>query len=77
MLRRGYPVEPANGPGFCEVAWDLKEPFDKDSHQNSREGREDHTIEEEELSIPKIKIEPGAKHDVAFDMIPQYQQQEE
>ena len=21
MLQRGYPVEPANGPGFCDVMW--------------------------------------------------------
>lgn len=25
MLGRGFPVEPANGAGFCDVMWDADE----------------------------------------------------
>ncbi len=49
MLRRGFPVEPANGPGFCEVAWDRME----QGEGKPREQKEPEE-EEEEQSVPAV-----------------------
>ncbi len=52
MLRRGFPVEPANGPGFCEVAWDRMEQGEgKPREQKEPEEEEE---EEEEQSVPAV-----------------------
>ena len=51
MLRRGFPVEPANGPGFCEVAWDRMEQGEGKPREQKEPEEED---EEEEQSVPAV-----------------------
>ncbi len=62
MLRRGFPVEPANGPGFCEVAWDRMEQGEGKPREQKEPEEED---EEEEQSVPAVpavaQSQPQAK----------------
>ncbi len=45
MLRRGFPVEPANGPGFCEVAWDqIEEETQQQEQQQSQQQQQQQSI---------------------------------
>ncbi len=59
MLRRGFPVEPANGPGFCEVAWD-----EMDGREEAADEGQMHQVQQQQLSeqsIPAV-LQPGQQH---------------